>query len=105
MSAHLSEWVARYRKGVLEGPAPPKTPEERSEEREILIEAKVIGFQGWSGSTVFRLDNGQVWKQRMSGKLRYSGDDSLVVIKQNSMGYYHMKHIATGRLVGVKRIR
>jgi len=103
--AHLSEWVARYRMGMLEGPAPPKTPEERSEERKILIEAKVIEFQGWSGSTIFRLDNGQVWKQRLPGKLRYSGGDSVVVIKQNSMGYYQMKHTATGRVVGVKRIR
>lgn len=103
--AHLSEWVARYRKGMLEGPPPPKTPEERAEEREIVIEAKVLEFAGWTGKTVFRLDNGQMWKQRTSGSFRYSGDDSAVVISQNSMGLYQMRHLATGRLVSVKRIR
>jgi hypothetical protein len=103
--AHLSEWVARYSKGMLGGPPPPKTPEELAEERAVVIEAKVLEFAGWTGKTVFRLDNGQMWKQRTSGRFSYSGNDSAVVISQNSMGYYQMRHVATGRLVSVKRIR
>jgi hypothetical protein len=103
--AHLSEWLAHYRQGVLKGPAPPKTPEERAEERKIVIEAEVIpAFRGWSGKTVFRLDNGQVWKQRLPDRFRYSGDDSAVTIRRNALGYYQMEHVATGRLIGVKRI-
>jgi len=104
--AHLSEWLVRYRRGILEGPAPPKTPEERAEERQIVIEASVIPeFQGWSGKTVFRLDNGQVWQQRLPGKMYYSGSESTVVIKTNLLGYYVLEHVATGRLIGVKRVR
>jgi hypothetical protein len=103
--AHLSEWLARYREGVSEGPAPKKTTEQRAEEKEIEIVAKVVpAFTGWGGSTVFRLDNGQVWQQRQDGKLRYQGDDSTVVISQNFLGGYMLRHPATNRGVGVKRI-
>jgi hypothetical protein len=103
--AHLSEWLVRYRQGATEGPAPPKTPEQRAEEREIEIAAKVVpAFKGWSGKTIFRLDNGQIWRQRQPGKLRYSGDDSTVVIYQNLLGGYMLKHNDSGRAVGVKRI-
>ena len=104
--AHLSEWLVRYREGVTVGPAPAKTSEQRSEEKEVEIVAKVVpAFRGWGGSTVFRLDNGQVWQQRQDGKLRYKGDDSTVVISQNFLGGYMLKHPATNRGVGVKRIQ
>jgi hypothetical protein len=104
--AHLSKWLAGYRQGATEGPAPPKTPEQRAEEREIEITAKVVpAFKGWSGKTIFRLDNGQVWQQRQNGKLYYDGDDSTVVIYQNLMGGYMLKHNDSGRAMGVKRIQ
>ena len=103
--AHLSEWVARYREGALEGPPPPKTPEQRAEEKAEQIVAKVVpAFTGWSGKTIFRLDNGQVWQQRQPGKMRYSGPDSTVIISQNLMGKYMLKHEESGRSVGVKRV-
>ena len=104
--AHLSEWLAHYRAGVTQGPAPARTPEQRAEEREIEIVAKVVpAFTGWSGNTVFRLDNGQVWQQRQVGTLRYNGDDSTVVIFQNFLGGYMLRHNATKRGVGVKQIK
>lgn len=104
--AHLSEWVERYRGGVVTGPPPRKTSEQLAEEKKIEIVAKVIpSFTGWSGKTVFRLDNGQIWQQRQTGKLRYSGGDSTVVISPNMLGMYMLKHPDTNRAVGVKRIR
>ena len=113
---HLSGWVARYREGAVKGPPPtPKkdsemTPQEREvvqEERKAAeITAKVLpAFRGWSGKTVFHLDNGQVWQQRTAGNMRYSGPDSTVVITQNMFGKYVMTHVDTNRSVGVKRIR
>ena len=67
--------------------------------------AKVIPqFSGWSGKTVFVLDNGQVWRQRTPGSLRYSGGDSNIVITQNMIGKFIMKHPDSGRSVGVRRI-
>lgn len=112
---HLSEWVARYRDGAIKGPAPiPKKPSQMSEqEREVfeekkeeIITAKVLpAFRGWSGKTVFHLDNGQVWQQRIAGSMRYSGDDSTVVITQNLFGKYVLEHVDSGRAIGVRRIR
>ena len=117
--AHLSEWIAHYREGAVAGPPPaPRPPsqmtpkekvvyeKEKEQERNIEIEAKVLpAFKGWSGRTVFHLDNGQVWQQRQYGSMRYTGDNSTVVITQNVMGKYVLKHPETGRAVGVKRIR
>jgi hypothetical protein len=103
---HLSSWLARYRAGAVEGPAPKKTREQREKEQEIEITAQVIpAFGGWSGKTVFRLDNGQVWQQRQAGTMRYTGGDSTVTIKSNILGGFVLKHGATGRAIGVKRIR
>jgi hypothetical protein len=112
---HLSEWVARYRDGAIKGPAPvPKKPSQMNEQerevfeeqQEVVITAKVLpAFRGWSGKTVFHLDNGQVWQQRIAGKMRYSGDDSTVVITQNLFGKYVLEHVDSGRAIGVKRIR
>lgn len=104
--AHLSEWVERYRGGVVVGPAPRKTSEQLAEDKKIEIVAKVIpSFTGWSGKTIFRLDNGQIWQQRQTGKMRYSGGDSTVIIAPNMLGMYMLKHPESKRAVGVKRIK
>lgn len=113
---NLSEWVERYREGAVIGPVVHKPPSQMTEEEKVEAEkikevlnadivAKVIpAFRGWSGKTIFRLDNGQVWKQRMPGRLRYSGPDSTVTIERNQLGKYILKHDDTGRGIGVARI-
>jgi len=71
----------------------------------LEIIAKVVPrIRGWSGKSIFRLDNGQIYQQRMAGNLRYDGNDSTVIISTNMMGKYKMKHQGTGRTIGVKRI-
>lgn len=111
--AHLSGWVERYREGAVTGPEVVKKPSEmtveekkvKEEEKDFELVAKVLPtFRGWSGKTVFELDNGQAWRQRQSGTLKYSGNDSTVIITRNLFGKYVMKHEETGRAVGVKRI-
>ena len=111
--AHLSEWLEKYREGAVVGPVVHKkqsqmTKEEKvkhKEEKDVEIMAKVVpAFRGWSGKTVFKLDNGQTWQQRQSNKMRYNGTDSSVVIKRNMIGKYVMEHLASGRAIGVKRI-
>ena len=62
-------------------------------------------FRGWSGKTVFYLDNGQIWKQRTPGRHTYTGDDNQVVISENRMGFYEMRLIAVDRSIGVKRLK
>ena len=83
-------------------PRPPVDPEE---DRAELHASVLPPFRGWKGKTVFKLDNGQVWKQRSSGRHTYTGDDTRVVISQNSMGFYEMRLLAADRSVGVKRIK
>ena len=75
-------------------------------EEAAVLHAEVLPpFRGWSGKTVFQLDNGQVWKQRVSGKFTYSGDDRRVVISKNSWGFYVMRLVDADRSVGVKRLK
>ncbi len=61
-------------------------------------------FTGWEGSTVFRLANGQIWQQRVSGRYRYRADNAAVTIERGRFGYY-LQVDETGRKVGVKRLK
>lgn len=52
------------------------------------IESRIIGeFHGWTGDTVFRLENGQVWKQAGPGYFRVDLKNPKVVIKKLLIGY------------------
>jgi len=113
---HLSEWVERYREGAVIGPVVQKPPSKMTKEEKVEAEkikeqlnadivAKVVpAFRGWSGKTIFRLDNGQVWQQRMAGSMRYKGPDNTVTIRRNQLGKYILTHDDTGRGIGVVRI-
>ncbi len=61
-------------------------------------------FKGWSGDTVFRLENGQVWQQRQRGNYPYRGTNPEVRITKNFMGFYKMELIENGKAVAVKRL-
>ena len=81
-----------------------KQKEKEKKEKYELVAKVVPAFRGWAGKTVFVLDNGQVWRQRTPGSLRYSGSDSTVIITQNILGKFLMEHQDTGRSIGVRRI-
>ena len=70
------------------------------------ITAQIIGeFRGWDGNTIFRLDNGQVWQQRVGGSYRGPRRiDPQVVIEKGRFGYY-LSLEGSRRSVGVKRIK
>ncbi|MCR9258188.1 MAG: hypothetical protein NXH95_00560 [Pseudomonadaceae bacterium] len=72
----------------------------------IAIRAHIKGeFRGWDGKSIFRLDNGQVWQQRVGS--RYRGPkmtDPEVEITKGRFGYY-LKVLSSNRSVGVKRIQ
>lgn len=102
-SAEDSE-AASNTSGIVSAPKQAATVEP-DKKGKFLIVAKVLpSFRGWSGDTVFRLDNGQSWQQRTTGTLRYSGSDSTVRITKNFIGKYMMKHEDSRRSVGVKRV-
>ena len=101
----LDQWLIRYT--AWQAPAILDTVEEVKEvEREFELTAKIKQpFKGWSDSTYFYLDNGQVWQQRQSGRYYYSGDDTSVRISKNALGFHVMELEATGKKIGVKRIK
>jgi hypothetical protein len=61
-------------------------------------------FRGWYGKTIFRLENGQTWKQRLSGRWFYRANSPEVEIRKNFMGYWEMHVVEADRSVGVTRV-
>lgn len=70
------------------------------------LTARISGpFDGWSGDTVFRLDNGQVWKQVQRGKFSVRLEDPLVRIEKGFLGAYFLSVDGFGSRVKVKRLK
>ena len=70
------------------------------------FEARLTGnFTGWSGKTVFRLDDGQVWRQRSAANYRYRGTDMRVKFKKNWMGGWEMTVVSSGKTVLVSKVK
>lgn len=101
----LDKWLIEYT--AWEAAEIKATVEEVKEvEKEFEITANIKQpFKGWSSKTYFYLDNGQVWQQRSSGRYYYSGDETAVTIRKNVLGFYSMTLVATGKEVGVKRVK
>jgi hypothetical protein len=69
------------------------------------VRTRIVGeFRGWDGDTVFRLENGQVWKQRLPGNLHYRASAPEVELSKNFMGYWMLRVLEADRAVGVTRI-
>ena len=104
--AQLNAWLIRYTAGDAEVlRASNKAVRKAQKSHEIV--ARIQGdFQGWTGKTIFRLDNGQVWKQRLDNTYRYRGAaNPQVRIERNWMGFYRMTVLSTGKSVGVSPLR
>lgn len=75
-----------------------------SDEQEI-VSVILPPFKGWSGDTIFRLENGQVWQQRSGGNYPYRGSNPEVRISKNFMGFYRMELVESGKAVQIKRLK
>ena len=95
----LSKWIENYKTSPnFEGVTAD------IEEDYFLVSAIDGSFEGWSGSTIFRLKNGQIWQQRLSGKWKYNKQSPGVRIKKNFFGYFVMR-VDDRKSIGVKRIK
>ncbi len=67
------------------------------------IKSKIISaFNGWSGDTIFELQNGQVWKQdKYQYKYFYSYRPDAIIVE---MGSHHIMNVK-GKSIKVKRIK
>ena len=102
----LNSWLIRYTAGDAQVLV--ETNEAvREAERSYEIESRITGeFDGWTGKTVFRLENGQVWQQRLSGRYPYRGPaNPLVRIEKNFFGFYKMTLVEEDKSIGVSRLR
>lgn len=88
------------------------TPEEefgleqaRAAETDSIQAGVIGGFQGWTGDTIFELDNGQVWQQIGSGRYEYSGENRDVIISRGFLGSFSLRPEGLNRTVRVQRIK
>ena len=99
----LNAWLLRYTAGESEI-LRVDNEEVREAQKDFEIVSRISGeFSGWNGETVFRLENGQVWRQRLQGRYFYSGPPQPEVrITRNYLGFYKITVVETGKSVGVK---
>lgn len=64
-------------------------------------------FRGWEGSTLFRLDNGQIWQQAAADRYyTKTRSDVPVVIYKAASGYFRLRVLDDeGAWVTVKRVK
>ena len=62
-------------------------------------------FTGWTGDTVFPLENGQVWKQVESGRLVVRAERPQVTIRRGWFGAFYLKVEGSNKQIRVKRIK
>ena len=76
------------------------------EEEAKEIRSRVLGdFTGWTGKTVFRLENGQVWRQARTGRFVYRGEPNPVVtIRRGFMGSYRLSVEGANTQINVRRV-
>lgn len=97
-------------------PAPARTSAadefgiERTDERPGADVDKITSrykgdFTGWSGDTVFELENGQVWKQIQSGRMSWRATNPMITIERGFMGSYRLSVEGVNRTVRVKRLK
>jgi hypothetical protein len=101
----LNHWLIRYT--VEDSKVLLRTDEEvkkAAQEQEILASIQPP-FKGWSGDTIFTLDNGQVWQQRRGGNYHHVGTSTRVRISKNLMGFYRLELLENGKSVQVKRLK
>jgi hypothetical protein len=70
------------------------------------VHSRLVGeFAGWRGNTVFRLANGQIWRQAGEARLVYNADAPLITIRRGAFGSYRLSVEGIKSTVRVRRIR
>src|SRR3990172_2063605 len=100
----LDRWLLQFL--VHDSEIVVKSDETIRELQKQPVRHRIIGhFRGWDGNTTFSLDNGEVWRQRVSSRYFASLENPEVEIFRNQLGYYELRVVESGRRVGVTRIK
>jgi len=72
---------------------------------ESVIETEISGeFEGWSGETIFKLSNGQIWQQaEYDYEYEYEYNPKVMIYRKG--GEYRMKVEGLEASIAVKRIK
>lgn len=111
VTAAKEEAVAEYKKA--EEPSVIKRAldifrTKQEEERQERFTALILGeFRGWTGRTVFRLDNGQIWRQAASDTyVPKPQTDVQVAVYKSKSGYWRLRILDdVGAWVTVERLK
>ena len=104
----LNRWLIRYtaNEAPVQRRASPAVKEAMADVEISETRTRIVGdFNGWTGKTVFRLENGQVWQQRMDGRWQRRLKSPEVVISRNMLGFWMLRVVDGDRAIGVKRIQ
>lgn len=109
--AAATQAVAEYRatqEPKVVAAALARVPESPKTDEPSRFTATLVGrFEGWSGSTVFTLDNGQVWKQAAQDTYYPKTRENVaVVIYKSPNGHWRLRVLDDqGAWVTVKRVK
>lgn len=78
---------------------------EKEGERKEFVATIPGHFTGWTGDTVFELENGQIWRQTTGGTYRVSMDDPAVVLYPAAFGGWRLRLQDYGPSIGVERVK
>lgn len=71
-----------------------------------VLTSRISGpFSGWTGRTVFRLENGQVWQQIDDDRFAIKIDNPVVKIERTRFGSYLLSLEGYGSRTKVRRVR
>jgi len=100
----LDQWLLHFL--AYDSPQVIKSDDAIKELQKVPVRRRIAGhFSGWGGATVFELDNGEVWKQRLPGRYAVSMDNPEVEIIRNILGFYELRIVKTGHKIGVTRVK
>ena len=106
--AALNAWFDDHLGELTSTPAaaPPSPIAEKADDKDVrLMRSRIAGqFNGWTGDTLFRLENGQVWRQRVDGRYTYRSVSPEVELTKGFFGFWTLTVVETGRRIGVTRL-
>ncbi len=103
----LTQWLNGSREKIIKEDKKKFMGFRREESERVEIKSSIVGeFNGWKGKNIFKLENGQVWKQAEKTTFYIpKRNNPKITIKPKSMGSWMLYVDGFGRGVKVKRIK
>ncbi len=97
----LNQWLDHYMVKLIQAALSSSQPGTTG----ALVESNIAGdFEDWSGETIFKLDNGQIWQQAFySYTYHYAYHPQVTIYRAG--GGYKMKVEGLNEVVEVKRLK